>query len=150
MPKNTAHLANDSVQGLVERVTYHNEENGFAVIKVKSRGKKDLVTVIGNIASISPGEWLVAEGSWIRDRDHGLQLKCVRIQTSAPSSLEGIEKYLGSGMVKGIGPIYAKKMVEKNEKTLKKWHPAFKHLYCRNKKFVGKCHPTPRNSYCRI
>lgn len=113
MPKNTAHLANDSVQGLVERVTYHNEENGFAVIKVKSRGKKDLVTVIGNIASISPGEWLVAEGSWIRDRDHGLQLKCVRIQTSAPSSLEGIEKYLGSGMVKGIGPIYAKKMVEK-------------------------------------
>lgn len=113
MPKNTADLANDSVQGLVERVTYHNEENGFAVIKVKSRGRKELVTVIGHIASISPGEWLVAEGSWIRDRDHGLQLKCVRIQTSTPNSIEGIEKYLGSGMVKGIGPVYAKKMVQK-------------------------------------
>lgn len=105
--------SSDSVQGLVERVTFHNEDSGFAVLKVKSKGRNDLTTVIGHIASVSPGEWLVAEGKWVRDRDHGLQLKAVRLKTSTPSSLEGIEKYLGSGMVKGIGPVYAKKLVQK-------------------------------------
>ncbi len=109
----STHGANESVQGLVERVTYHNEENGFCVLRVKDKHRRDLTTVVGHIASVSAGEWLIAEGHWVRDRDHGLQLKAVRMQSSAPTSIEGIEKYLGSGMVKGIGPVYARKMVEK-------------------------------------
>lgn len=113
VPDQPSRGANDSVQGLVERVTFHNEDNGFCVLRVKDKARRDLTTVVGHIASVTAGEWLTAEGQWVRDRDHGLQLKAVRMQSAAPTSLEGIEKYLGSGMVKGIGPVYARKMVEK-------------------------------------
>ena len=102
-----------SVTGLIERVTFHNEETGFCVVRVKVEGRRDLVTVVGRASSINAGEWLAAEGSWIQDRDHGTQLKAELLQTSAPTSREGIEKYLASGLIKGIGPVYAKKLVEK-------------------------------------
>jgi exodeoxyribonuclease V alpha subunit len=102
-----------SVTGLIERVTFHNEETGFCVVRVQVDGRRDLVTVIGRASSINAGEWLTAEGSWIQDRDHGTQLKAELLQTSAPTSREGIEKYLASGLIKGIGPVYAKKLVEK-------------------------------------
>ena len=102
-----------SVTGLIERVTFHNEETGFCVVRVKVEGRRDLVTVVGRASSINAGEWLTAEGSWIQDRDHGTQLKAELLQTSAPTSREGIEKYLASGLIKGIGPVYAKKLVEK-------------------------------------
>lgn len=98
--------------GLIERVTFFNEESGFAVLRVKAKQHRDLVTVIGSLASVSPGEWLTAEGRWFRDREHGLQFKAERLNSSAPTTREGIEKYLGSGMVKGIGPVYAKKLVQ--------------------------------------
>lgn len=103
----------DNLSGLVERVTFFNEENGFAVIKVKARGHKDLVTVVGALPSVTPGEWLTAEGNWIQDKEFGRQFKAVLLKASAPTTSEGIEKYLGSGMVKGIGPVYAKKLVAK-------------------------------------
>lgn len=103
----------DAVAGMVERVTFHNEETGFSVIRVKVQGKRDLVTVIGNLPSIAAGEWVTAQGSWIQDREHGLQLKAHFIKSCAPTSREGIEKYLGSGLIKGIGPVYAKKLVAK-------------------------------------
>ena len=103
----------DGVAGMVERVTFHNEETGFSVLRVKVKGKRDLVTVVGNVADVSAGEWVTAQGVWVQDRDHGLQLKTDYIKTSAPTSREGIEKYLGSGLIKGIGPVYAKKLVEK-------------------------------------
>jgi exodeoxyribonuclease V alpha subunit len=102
-----------SVTGLIERVTFHNEETGFCVVRVKVDGRRDLVTVVGRSSSINAGEWLTAEGAWIQDRDHGTQLKADLLQTSAPTSREGIEKYLASGLIKGIGPVYAKKLVEK-------------------------------------
>jgi len=102
-----------SITGLIERVSFHNEETGFCVVRVKVDGRRDLVTVVGRAASINAGEWLAAEGAWIRDRDHGMQLKAEILQTTAPSSREGIEKYLASGLIKGIGPVYAKKLVEK-------------------------------------
>lgn len=98
--------------GLVERVTYHNAENGFCVLRAKARGHRDLVTVVGHAAIISAGEWITASGEWINDRTHGQQFKARFMRTSAPSSIEGIEKYLGSGMIRGIGPVYAKKMVK--------------------------------------
>jgi exodeoxyribonuclease V alpha subunit len=98
--------------GLVERVTFHNAENGFCVLRAKARGHRDLVTVVGHAAIISAGEWITASGEWINDRAHGQQFKARFLKTSAPSSIDGIEKYLGSGTIRGIGPVYAKKMVK--------------------------------------
>jgi exodeoxyribonuclease V alpha subunit len=98
--------------GLVERVTFHNEENGFCVLRVKARGHKDLVTAIGYGAAISAGEWVTASGSWQNDRTHGLQFRAQFLKTSAPTSIEGMEKYLSSGMIRGIGPIYAQRLVK--------------------------------------
>jgi len=97
--------------GLVERVTFHNEENGFCVLRTKARGHRDLVTVVGQAASISAGEWITASGEWVNDRTHGQQFRARFLKTSAPTSIEGIEKYLGSGMIRGIGPAYAKTLV---------------------------------------
>ena len=97
--------------GLVERVTFHNEENGFCVLRTRARGHRDLVTVVGQAAAISAGEWITASGEWVNDRTHGQQFRARFLKTSAPTSIEGIEKYLGSGMIRGIGPAYAKKLV---------------------------------------
>jgi exodeoxyribonuclease V alpha subunit len=103
----------ESLSGLIERVTFFNEENGFVVLKVKAKGHRDQVAVVGSLPSASPGEWLTAEGRWERNREFGMQFRADLLKSSAPTTKEGIEKYLGSGMVKGIGPIYAKKLVEK-------------------------------------
>ena len=97
--------------GLVERVTYHNAENGFCVIRVKARSHRDLVTVVGHAAAISAGEWITASGEWVNDRTHGQQFKARFLKTSEPTSVEGIEKYLSSGMIRGVGPVYAKKLL---------------------------------------
>jgi exodeoxyribonuclease V alpha subunit len=98
--------------GLVERVTFHSQESGFCVLRVKARGHRDLVTTVGHAAMISAGEWVTASGVWINDRTHGLQFKTQFLRTSAPSSIDGIEKYLGSGMIRGIGAVYAKRLVK--------------------------------------
>src|SRR3954463_2157286 len=97
--------------GLVERVTYHNDGNGYCVLRIKARGHRELVTVVGHAAVISPGEWITASGEWVNDRTHGQQYRAKFLKTSEPTSLDGIEKYLGSGMIRGIGPVYAKKLV---------------------------------------
>src|SRR5881296_3678404 len=97
--------------GFVERVTFHNAENGFCVLRAKARGHRDLVTVVGHAAAISAGEWITASGNWINDRTHGQQFKAQFLRASAPTSVEGIEKYLASGMIRGIGPVYAKKLL---------------------------------------
>ena len=102
-----------TVSGLIERVTYHNEETGYCVLRVKAKDHRDLVTVVGSVPSVNAGEWITVDGAWVQDRDHGMQLKAEFIQCSEPSSDEGIEKYLGSGLIKGIGPVYAKKLVGK-------------------------------------
>ena len=97
--------------GLVERVTYHNAENGFCVLRARARGHRDVVTVVGHAAAISAGEWITASGQWVNDRTHGQQFKARFLRTSAPTSVEGIERYLSSGMIRGVGPVYAKKLV---------------------------------------
>src|SRR5882757_6277413 len=89
----------------------HNAENGFCVLRVKARGHRELITVIGHAAVIAAGEWVTASGAWVHDRTHGQQFKAHFLRTSAPTSVEGIEKYLGSGMIRGIGPVYAQKLV---------------------------------------
>src|SRR3954453_21796468 len=100
-----------ALAGLVERVTYHNPENGFCVLRVKARGQRDLVTLVGAAAAITAGEFVQASGTWVNDRVHGLQFKAAFLRSAPPTTLEGIEKYLGSGMVKGIGPVYAGRLV---------------------------------------
>ena len=97
--------------GLVERVTYHNDGNGYCVLRIKARGHRELVTVVGHAAVISAGEWITASGEWVNDRTHGQQYRAKFLKTSEPTSLDGIDKYLGSGMIRGIGPVHAKKLV---------------------------------------
>jgi len=97
--------------GLVDRVTFHNSENGFCVLRVKARGQRDLITVVGHAAMISAGEFVQASGGWVNDRKHGVQFRASFLKATAPTTVEGIEKYLGSGMIRGIGPVYAKKLV---------------------------------------
>jgi exodeoxyribonuclease V alpha subunit len=97
--------------GLVERVTYHNVENGFCVLRAKVRGHREVVTVVGHAATIAAGEWVTATGDWVNDRTHGQQFKARFLRTSPPTSVDGIEKYLSSGMIRGVGPVYAKKLV---------------------------------------
>jgi ATP-dependent exoDNAse (exonuclease V) alpha subunit len=97
--------------GLVDRVTFHNEENGFCVLRTKARGQRDLIAVLGHAAMISAGEFVQASGIWINDGTHGVQFKASFLKAMAPTAVEGIEKHLGSGMIRGIGPVYAKKLV---------------------------------------
>ena len=97
--------------GLVERVTFHNEDNGFCVLRVKARGKREPITVVGHAAVISAGEFIQASGEWANDRTHGVQFRARFLKTMPPATTEGIEKYLGSGMIRGIGPAYACKLV---------------------------------------
>jgi exodeoxyribonuclease V alpha subunit len=103
--------ATEALAGLVERVTFHNEENGFCVLRVKARGQRDLITVLGHAAIISAGEFIQASGAWQNDRTHGVQFRASFLKAMPPTTTEGIEKYLGSGMIRGIGPVYAKKLV---------------------------------------
>jgi exodeoxyribonuclease V alpha subunit len=100
------------LSGLVERVTYHNAENGFCVLRVKARGQRDLIAVVGHAAIVSAGEFVSATGWWVSDREHGLQFKASHLTTTQPTTIEGIEKYLGSGMIRGIGPVYARALIQ--------------------------------------
>jgi exodeoxyribonuclease V alpha subunit len=81
------------------------------VLRVKARGQRDPFTVIGHAAVITAGEFVQAGGRWINDSTHGVQFRASFLKATAPTTMEGIEKYLGSGMIRGIGPVYAKKLV---------------------------------------
>jgi exodeoxyribonuclease V alpha subunit len=81
------------------------------VLRVKVRGHRELVTVVGTAATVTPGEYVECSGGWSNDRHYGLQFKALQLQVIPPSTLEGIERYLGSGMVRGIGPHFARKLV---------------------------------------
>src|SRR4051794_27036071 len=105
-------LTPEVLAGLVERVTFHNSDNGFCVLRAKARGHRDLVTVVGHAAIIAAGEWITASGEWVNDHTHGQQFKARFLRSSAPTSTDGIEKYLASGMIRGIGPGYARKLVK--------------------------------------
>src|SRR5262245_20774211 len=109
----------ESLSGVIERITFQNPENGFAVLRVQVRGRRDLVTVVGHLPNVVAGEYVEGTGAWVNDREHGLQFKADELRTTPPHTVEGIEKYLGSGLVKGIGPHFARKIVEVfRERTL--------------------------------
>ena len=111
MARQIASTDREPLSGLVERVTFHSPDTGFCVLRVKVRGHRDLVTVLGSAASIQPGEFIQASGRWDQHREHGMQFRTTFLTVMPPSSLDGIEKYLGSGMIRGIGPHFAKKLV---------------------------------------
>jgi len=101
------------LQGQIERITYTNEENGFTIARVKVYGQRDLVTVVGNLMAPVPGEIIRMRGEWTRHPRYGEQFKILHYRSLVPASVHGIEKYLGSGLIKGIGPIMAKRIVKR-------------------------------------
>jgi exodeoxyribonuclease V alpha subunit len=101
-----------TLEGILERVTYVNEENAWSVVRLAVPGKKDLVSVVGNLLGVQPGENLRLRGSWTQDRKYGEQFKAGGYVTVKPATLVGIEKYLGSGLVRGIGKVMAKRLVD--------------------------------------
>ena len=107
------------LQGQIERVTYTNDENGYTIAKLKVYGQRDLVTIVGNLMAPTPGEILRMRGEWANHPKYGEQFKIVQYKSMVPASVYGIEKYLGSGLIRGIGPVMAKRIVQVfAEKTL--------------------------------
>jgi exodeoxyribonuclease V alpha subunit len=102
----------ETIRGTVARITFHNPENGYAVLQVETELSKK-VTVVGSLHSIGAGQFVECVGEWITDPKYGKQLKATRIVSVQPESMDAIEKYLGSGLFKGIGPKTAKKLVSK-------------------------------------
>lgn len=99
------------LSGAIEHVVFHNPDNGFCVLRVQARGHRDLQAVVGRTPAVAAGQWITASGQWENDRAHGPQFSARYIKVSEPSSVDGIEKYLGSGALPGVGPAYAKKLV---------------------------------------
>jgi exodeoxyribonuclease V alpha subunit len=101
-----------NIQGQIERVTFHDEENGFTILRLRVPGYRELVTLAGNLMSPLAGQIINATGEWINHPQFGEQFKVVQYKTLVPATVTGIEKYLGSGLVKGIGPVMAKRIVK--------------------------------------
>ncbi len=109
----------ERLSGIIERVTFHNPDNGFAVLRVQVSGRRGLFTVVGSLPSAVAGEYVEGSGAWVQDREHGLQFQAEQLRTTPPHTAQGIEKYLASGLIKGIGRHYARKIVEVfGERTL--------------------------------
>jgi exodeoxyribonuclease V alpha subunit len=101
------------LSGQIERITYTSEETGFTIAKVKVRGQRDPVTVVGNLLAPTPGEVLEMHGEWTRHPKFGDQFKVREFKTKIPATVHGIKKYLGSGLIKGLGPVMAGRIVER-------------------------------------
>jgi len=102
-----------TIYGLIERITYHNEENDFVVAKLQEKGKRELTTIVGNLTAINPGESLKLSGRWVHNKKFGEQFQVENYEVTVPATVHGIRKYLGSGLIKGIGPIMAERIVKK-------------------------------------
>jgi exodeoxyribonuclease V alpha subunit len=121
VPEQAATPALRELRGVVERITYHNPENGYTVARLNperdgleaeaARGDERLVTVVGTLADLTPGEAIVARGWWRNDPKHGWQFMAVDYRTTLPATQQGIQKYLGSGLIKGVGPVMAARIV---------------------------------------
>lgn len=103
----------ENLTGIVERITFHSPESGFSVLRVKVKGQTELVTVVGSTTSVSCGEVLEARGDWIIDRQFGQQFKAEQLSTSHPASAAGIQRFLGSGAVRSVGPKIAERIVDR-------------------------------------
>ena len=104
--------ANQSISGVIERITYVNQENGYTVAKLKSRGYFDLITIVGSLPSVNVGAIVSLKGEWKVDSKYGRQFVVSTYEEKLPATIAGIQKYLGSGLIKGIGPVNAKRIVK--------------------------------------
>jgi exodeoxyribonuclease V alpha subunit len=111
-PVSTRSESLEHLNGLIERITFHNAESGFAVLQVKVRGHKDLITVLGTLPEVKAGEFIDAQGRWVIDREYGRQFRTVVLRTAPPNTAERMKKYLASGLIKGIGPAFAGRLVD--------------------------------------
>lgn len=102
-----------TIHGLLEKISYHNEENDFVVAKLREKEKKELTTIIGNLSGINPGESLKLTGKWVQNKRFGEQFQVETFEVTVPATLLGIQKYLASGLIKGIGSIMSERIVEK-------------------------------------
>jgi len=102
----------DRVEGTLERVVFANEDNAWSVVRLAVKGRRGPVTAVGNLLGVQPGEHLRLQGEWVEDPKYGRQFKISSYETVQPTSLEGIERYLASGLIEGIGPVMAKRLVE--------------------------------------
>ncbi len=100
------------IYGFIERITYHNEENDFVVAKLQEKGKRELTTIVGNLAGINAGESLKLSGRWVYNKKFGEQFQVESFEITIPATVHGIKKYLGSGLIKGIGPIMSERIVD--------------------------------------
>ena len=100
------------VEGVVERIVYESEETGFLVARLREVGKRGLTTFVGNLMAVSSGETVRLWGHWVDDPKWGRQLRVARYETVLPATAAGIERYLGSGLIAGIGPTFAKRLVK--------------------------------------
>ena len=109
----------EKLQCVIERITYHNEENGYSVIKVSARGFSDIITAVGTMSEAHVGSVFILYGSWKVHPKYGRQFAFQRYEETLPATINGIKKYLGSGLIKGIGPVYAGRIVKTfGEETL--------------------------------
>jgi len=117
-------LQQDQVSGSVERVTYYNAENGYSVIRIKpdnksmlpfryASGRDELITVVGNLPEVNPGEWLRLTGKWASHSKHGRQFQAIQCEQALPATSEGIKRYLGSNLIRGVGKVMAERIVNK-------------------------------------
>ena len=102
----------DALQGSVERITFYNAENGYTVLRLHVPGQPELVTVVGNLPEVQPGESLRLTGDWMNHPKHGKQFKVERCEQVLPATIEGLKKYLGSGLIRGVGPVTAGRIVK--------------------------------------
>ncbi|WP_206818371.1 helix-hairpin-helix domain-containing protein [Chroococcus sp. FPU101] len=103
--------ASESLTGVIERITFHAEDSGYTVARLKVSGFQDLVTITGNFSNIQAGQTLQLRGHWQNHPKHGQQFQVVQYTETKPATLTGLEKYLGSGLIKGVGPVTAKRIV---------------------------------------
>jgi exodeoxyribonuclease V alpha subunit len=101
------------IHGLLEKISYHNEENDFVVAKLREKEKKELTTIVGNLSGINPGEFLRLTGKWVQNKRFGEQFQVEMFEVTVPATLLGIQKYLASGLIKGIGSVMSERIVEK-------------------------------------
>ncbi len=100
------------LEGTLERITFHSAEDGYTVARLTPHGKNYLVTIVGKLLGVRPGETLALEGDWQDHREHGRQFVVSGYRTLMPATIDGIKRYLGSGLIKGVGPATAKKITE--------------------------------------
>src|SRR5437868_6429571 len=113
LPENQPNAQEDVavIDGLLERITYINEENGYTVARLKVPRQKNLVTIAGYLPAVSVGEGLRVEGNWVQHAQYGQQLMVTRYQSAMPGTVAALKRYLGSGLLKGVGPVVADHIV---------------------------------------